>query len=623
MPYLKTRKRGGGRRNPTKRKYRRKAGGSDPNPPPVSNPATKEESVYKPLSHIVPINKPSKSDIKPLTRARDLFYVAVSSITYLSPQGFNYLLALITEAYKKAEKALMHPASDAENILLALLQELAEKSKVGEFTKWRKSNHAEIVFNPIKRMFSVLGASAKKRVVFNPRTFMQNVVDVGPDKKKIKEPIEVPVSPWNPTVAFFHDPKVDGNGYLVVEDSALAFGQWKKSGAGRNVKMTVSFRGSSSARNWIQNAKSLVKRVEAMRRANQGSTTAPRHWIEEGSFPLGFLNSLNPLMMPIMKVITATLSKTKELPVAVPVELAITGHSLGGAMASIMFLVLMTSESPEIAAIRKRVGIDNIHLYAISPAPVLPRGFFNTFVTKKAAEDHIRAAKLAEELGRDTTLIWTQGDPVPFIHPAALPGSGTALRNIPLPGLVDQSQGWRLLPIKSHTTLCLDDAAKHCITSFHDNAFKAKAVEAAAEKDTSSDYLTKCRGAHVVTVMQKAVPFGGKKPGVGMKKAPTQEETKMTNFTVKFFESDRKVIEKAATDISKELEKSAVAPLFSRLDAMKFYDFITGACEVPKRDNGCPPDVESINKCSAKMPAVAAAAGGSRRRTRRRRPYKR
>ena len=618
MPYLRTRRRGGGKRSRTKRKYRRKVGGQDPKTPTVS--------AYKPLPHVVPIDKLPKSEIKPLIRARDLFYVAVSSITYLSPQGFNYLFALITEAYKKAEKALMEPDPDAETILLTLLEELAERSKASVFTKWRKSNHADIVFNPIKRMFFSLSASARKRVVFNPRTFMQNIVDtVGPDKKKVKEPIEVPVSPWNPTVAFFHDPKVDGNGYLVIEDSALAFGPWKKSGPSRHVKITVSFRGSSSARNWIQNAKSLVKRVEAMRMTNRKKNSKWRHWSEEGSFPLGFLNSLNPLMMPIMKVITATLSRTTELPASVPVELAITGHSLGGAMASIMFLVLMTSKSPEIAAIRQRVGIDNVHLYAISPAPVLPRSFFSAFITKKAAEDKILADKLAEELGRDTTLVWTQGDPVPFIHTSVLPGSGTAMSDIPLPGLVDQSQGWRLQPIKSHTTLCLDDAAKHCITSFYDNAFKAKAVEAAAEKDTSSDYIAKCLGAHVVVVMQTAVPFGkDKKPGVGTEELPAQNETQMTNFVVRFFESDRKVIEKATADISKQLEKSAVAPLFTRLDAVKFYNFITGVCEVPKRDNGCPPDVNSINECPPKIPAAAAAAaGGSRRRTRRRRPYKR
>ena len=608
MSYLKTRRRGGGKRSRTKRKYRRKTGGKGPEAP---DPA--REPPYKPLAHVVPVDKPRKSDIKPLIRAKDLFYVAVSSITYLSPQGFNYLLALITEAYKKAEKALMNPTPNVEQILLTLVQELAERSKVSVFTEWRKKTHAEIVFNPIKRMFLSLSASAKKRVVFNPRTFMQNVVKTS-GTERTKEPIEVPVSPWNPTTVFFHDPKVDGNGYLIIEDSSLAFGSWKKTGSDRRVSMAVSFRGSSSARNWIQNAKSLVKRVEAMRRA--GTTD----WKEEGSFPLGFLNSLNPLMMPIIKVIAATLSRSHELPSAVPVELAITGHSLGGGMASIMFLVLMTSESPEIVSIRKRVGIDNIHLYAISPAPVLPRSFFSAFVTKKAAEDKTRATKLAEELGKDTTLIWTQGDPVPFLHTSLLPGSGNTLSDIPLPGLVDQSQGWRLLPVKSHTTLCMDDAAKHCITSFYDNALKAKAIEAAAEKDTSSDYLKKCRGAHVVTVMQRAIPFEkGKVPGVAVNPIPDQKNIMMTNFVDRFFESDRKVIEKAAADISRELKKPAVAPLFSQLDAMKFYNFIAGICQVSPRDNGCPPDVQSMNSCSGSVPA----AGGSRRRTRRQRPHKR
>ena len=541
----------------------------------------------------------SQSDINPRIRAKDLFYVAVSSITYLSPQGFTYLHAKITKAYKKAEKALGGelPPEQVKKVLVTLVQELAAGSKVGTFTEWRKSaGHPDVVFNPFKRLYFTLTASARKRVVFNLKNSMQNLV-TEQDNKPIKEPIEVPVSPWNPTVGFFHAPNVDGNGYLTIEDSALAFD--REAGVNREVKITVSFRGSSSAKNWLQNLKSLVRRNEVINDE------------VEGSFPLGFLNSLNPLMMPIIKVITATLSNTEELPSSVPVKLAITGHSLGGAMASIMFMVLMTSEYHEIAAIRRRVGIDNIHLYAISPAPILPSSLFKSFVTTKAKEDNVAATLLAERLGKQTTLVWTQYDPVPYLDTSVLSMSGKS--KIPLPGFIDRGKGWPHNPIRSHTTVCLTDKHENCISTFHDNAFKAKAIEALAEKDTSYNHLKKCPGELLSVVMQRAVPFAdGHVPGVGMDKVSEGAAVQMTNFVDRFIHIPKKTG-----------NNSTVSPLYSGLKPMKFYEYITGACE-PKEDNGCPPDVDSINNCSTKVPAVAAvAAGGSRRRTRRRRPYKR
>ena len=570
----------------------------------ATNTATKPASIVK-------RNKLSKSEIDPIIRARDLFYVAVSSITYLSPQAFNYLFALITKVYKQFEAALRNAKtkSEIDKILLTLVQQLDENSKVSVFTRWRKDNHTEIVFNPVKRMFFSLSNNDRNRVVFNPRTFMQNVIDTvgfGTEKKKVFEPIEVPVSPWNPTVVFFHDPKVDGNGYLVVEDSDLAFTKEKS----RRIKITISFRGSSSATNWIENSKSLVKRLEAVHSDKE-------KWKAFTSFPLGFLNSLNPLMLPIMKVITAILSDTTN---NVPVELAITGHSLGGAMASIMFLVLMTSKNEEIQSIRNRISITNIHLYAISPPSVLSAKLLKAFVNEKSNDDPAVAEKLAIDLKKDTTLVWTVGDPV--IH--------MPFGNDLLPGFYDTSPGFMGRPIKSHTTLCMDDTSKHCITSFYDNAFIAKATELASEKDTSSDYIKKCLGAHVVTVTQKAVPFTyGTKPGAATPEEdiPAQEHTMMTKFVDRFFESDRKSIEKSATEISKNLNQTAVFPLFSKLNAIAFYRFITGACQTSDRENGCPLDIDSINRCL--VPDVVAtqrrliAAGGGTGRTKKRTRHRR
>ena len=597
----------------------------------------------------------SKSDINPHIRAKDLFYVALSSITYLSPQGFTYLHGKITKAYKKAEKALAGKLlpEQVKKVLVTLVQELNAGSKVGTFIEWRKSaGHADVVFNPFKRLYFTLTASARKRVVFNLKNSMQNLV-TEQDNKPIKEPIEVPVSLWNPTVGFFSAPNVDGNGYLTIEDSALAFD--RKVGEEREVKITALFRGSSSGKNWLQNLKSLVRRDEVINDE------------VEGSFPLGFENSLNPLMMPIIKVITATLSNTEELPLSVPVKIAITGHSLGGAMASIMFMVLMTSEDDEIAAIRKRVKIDNIHLFAISPAPILPRSLFKSFVTTKAKEDDVSATLLAERLGKQTTLVWTQYDPVPYLDTSLLSMSGKS--KIPLPGFIDRGKGWAHNAIRSHTNVCLTDKHDNCISTFYDNAFKAKAIEALAEKDTSYNHLKKCPGELLSVVMQRAVPFpDGHVPGVGMDKVSEGATVQMTNFVDRFIHIPKKTG-----------NNSTVSPLYSELKPMEFYEYITGACE-PKGDNGCPPDVDSINNCSTaatttttttavnedatavphqshdvastmgvpgtskrkgwgslvpptakdmkmmklRSQAVAAvAAGGSRRRTRRRRPYKR
>lgn len=552
------------------RQSRRKSGGaSDPPPNLLQTEASKQVNPKTLAAQRV-------HDFTPQELARNWFYVALSAITYLSPQPYAFLLPQITAAYDNAlVKINKEPKKAAQQQLVKdLVKELTLRSNITRFTEWRRNNHTEIVFNPLKRMFYSLTKSQKKRTMFAPLSHM----NVELTEEGAKLPIQVPVGPHNESFAFFHDPATDSNGYLSWTESKLGL---NSAASGENkLDIKVSFRGSSSAKNWIQNAKSLIKKDEAIEL--NGS------WELEGTFPGGFLNSLNPILYPIADVLARVLNGAPNA----SASLAITGHSLGGAMASLMYLILMTSKTPDIAAIRFRLGNGmNIKLYAISPAPVLPRNQFGAFISLHSKGSEAEKA-LAAKIAKGIVIVMARGDPVPYLNLSIAPGfGGVSLNDILLPAEDDIKAGSRLRPIKAHTNI-------EGLNTFFDNVLKAKSIEALSEKASEHDHPKSCKGTFVATVVQIATPFKSGQTAGDTKVTKTGAKVKLTEMVDRIFESDRTTTAAATKAASKDLGVSALSPLFRKLNSEAFMRFITGKCKV-KTSNGCPPVAAEINDACA------------------------
>ena len=208
---------------------------------------------------------------------------------------------------------------------------------------------------------------------------------------------------------YFHDVNKAVNAYVLVEPR------------GNNGKsIYIIFRGSDSIQNWVHNFKSAL-------------TTDEKDALGEdvGNFARGFIQSLNTVYLPIMAVVQSELNSK----IIAASQLTITGHSLGGALAQLMFLMLYSD--PEFTKIvqgldgyveqgiqgnasvggdAKSVESQRLRLYAVSAPSVIQKSVNYKSYAQEASQRlsnvSMNPAMFERLLADRTAFVWTKGDPV-------------------------------------------------------------------------------------------------------------------------------------------------------------------------------------------------------------------